>query len=123
MKLDGPDVDAIVQVGTNCSMVKLAAAAEMYLGKPVIAIVNTWSDINHCHTHFRQRAEEVKRGIWQAGGFPLETPFGVIYTTNITPDVETGIGTWSLEAFTRAMREGVDREGEYLYPEIGRAHV
>src|SRR3990170_7975191 len=43
-----------------------------YAGKPVIAIINTWSDINHCHTHFRQRAEEVKRGVWQAGGFPLE---------------------------------------------------
>ena len=38
-----------------------------YAGKPVIAIINTWSDINHCHTHFRQRAEEVKRGVWQAG--------------------------------------------------------
>jgi len=45
-----------------------------YLGKPVIAIINTWSDINHCHTHFKQRVEEVKRGIWQAGGFPLEMP-------------------------------------------------
>jgi dihydroxy-acid dehydratase len=45
-----------------------------YLGKPVIAIVNTWSDINPCHTHFRQRAEEVKRGVWQAGGFPVEMP-------------------------------------------------
>ena len=45
-----------------------------YAGKPVIAIVNTWSDINPCHTHFRQRAEEVKRGIWQAGGFPIEMP-------------------------------------------------
>jgi dihydroxy-acid dehydratase len=45
-----------------------------YLGKPVIAIVNTWSDINACHAHFRQRAEEVKRGIWQAGGFPIEIP-------------------------------------------------
>jgi dihydroxy-acid dehydratase len=45
-----------------------------YAGKPVIAIINTWSDINHCHTHFRQRAEEVKRGVWQAGGFPLEMP-------------------------------------------------
>ncbi len=45
-----------------------------YLGKPVIAIVNTWSDINPCHSHFRQRAEEVKRGIWQAGGFPVEMP-------------------------------------------------
>lgn len=45
-----------------------------YLGKPVIAIVNTWSDINPCHAHFRQRAEEVKRGIWEAGGFPVEMP-------------------------------------------------
>jgi dihydroxy-acid dehydratase len=45
-----------------------------YAGKPVIAIINTWSDINPCHTHFKQRAEEVKRGIWQAGGFPVEMP-------------------------------------------------
>jgi dihydroxy-acid dehydratase len=45
-----------------------------YAGKPVIAVINTWSDINPCHTHFRQRAEEVKRGIWQAGGFPVEMP-------------------------------------------------
>jgi dihydroxy-acid dehydratase len=40
----------------------------------VIAIINTWSDINPCHSHFRQRAEEVKRGVWQAGGFPVEMP-------------------------------------------------
>jgi len=45
-----------------------------YAGKPVIAILNTWSDINACHTHFKQRVEEVKRGIWQAGGFPVEIP-------------------------------------------------
>ena len=45
-----------------------------YAGKPVIAIINTWSDINSCHTHFKQRVEEVKRGIWQAGGFPVEMP-------------------------------------------------
>jgi dihydroxy-acid dehydratase len=45
-----------------------------YAGKPVIAIINTWSDINSCHSHFRQRAEEVKRGVWQAGGFPVEMP-------------------------------------------------
>ena len=47
---------------------------EDFGGKPVIALVNTWSDINPCHTHLRQRAEEVKRGIWQAGGFPVEIP-------------------------------------------------
>ena len=40
----------------------------------MIAIVNTWSDINPCHTHFKQRVEEVKRGVWQAGGFPVEMP-------------------------------------------------
>ena len=45
-----------------------------YAGKPVIAIINTWSEINACHWHFRQRAEEVKRGVWQAGGFPVEMP-------------------------------------------------
>jgi dihydroxy-acid dehydratase len=45
-----------------------------YRGKPVIAVVNTWSDINPCHTHFRERAEDVKRGIYQAGGFPVELP-------------------------------------------------
>jgi dihydroxy-acid dehydratase len=45
-----------------------------YAGKPIIAIVNTWSDINPCHSHFKDRVEEVKRGIWQAGGFPVELP-------------------------------------------------
>jgi dihydroxy-acid dehydratase len=45
-----------------------------YAGKPVIAIINTWSDINPCHSHFKQRVEEVKRGVWQAGGFPIEMP-------------------------------------------------
>jgi dihydroxy-acid dehydratase len=45
-----------------------------YAGKPVIMILNTWSDINSCHTHFKQRVEEVKRGVWQAGGFPVELP-------------------------------------------------
>ena len=45
-----------------------------WTGKPVIGIINTWSDINFCHTHLRARAEDVKRGILQAGGFPIELP-------------------------------------------------
>jgi dihydroxy-acid dehydratase len=49
-------------------------ASEDYSGKPVIGIVNTWSEANPCHQHFRTRAEEVKRGIWQTGGFPIEMP-------------------------------------------------
>ena len=43
-------------------------------GKPAIAIINTWSDINQCHAHFKQRVEDVKRGVLQAGGFPIELP-------------------------------------------------
>jgi dihydroxy-acid dehydratase len=45
-----------------------------FMGKPVVAIINTWSDINPCHAHFRARVEDVKRGVWQAGGFPIELP-------------------------------------------------
>jgi mono/diheme cytochrome c family protein len=51
-----------------------------------------------------------------AGGYGLHTPFGIIYGDNITPDPKTGIGDWSLEAFTRAMREGVTRDGSHLFP-------
>jgi dihydroxy-acid dehydratase len=45
-----------------------------YKGKPVIAIIDTWSDMNSCHSHFPQRVEEIKRGVWQAGGFPVVLP-------------------------------------------------
>ncbi|MEO5693136.1 MAG: L-arabinonate dehydratase [Usitatibacter sp.] len=55
-------------------MAQIGWEADDYRGKPVIAILNTWSDINPCHTHFKQRVEEIKRGVWQAGGFPLEMP-------------------------------------------------
>jgi dihydroxy-acid dehydratase len=47
---------------------------EDFTGKPVIGIINTWSEINPCHYHLRERAEFVKRGGWQAGGFPVEIP-------------------------------------------------
>jgi dihydroxy-acid dehydratase len=45
-----------------------------FLGKPVVAIINTWSDIAPCHQHFRERVEQIKKGVWQAGGFPIELP-------------------------------------------------
>ena len=53
---------------------QMGLGPEDYAGKPVIAILNTWSDINPCHQHFRERAQAVKRGVLQAGGFPLEMP-------------------------------------------------
>src|SRR5262245_12445575 len=57
-----------------------------------------------------------------AGGLPIQTPFGTIYGTNITPDADTGIGAWSEAAFLRAMREGVDRQGRHLYPAFPYDH-
>ena len=67
-----------------------------------------------CHT--------VPGGKAFAGGLAVPTPFGTIYSTNITPDPETGIGNWSEAAFQRAMREGVDRAGQHLYPAFPYDH-
>ncbi len=53
---------------------QMGYAPSEWMGKPVIAIINTWSDINPCHAHFKHRVDDVKRGILQAGGFPIELP-------------------------------------------------
>ncbi|GAB1334929.1 L-arabinonate dehydratase [Streptomyces sp. E-15] len=60
---------------------QLGYLPEEHLGKPVIAVLNTWSDINPCHVHLRDRAQAVKRGVWQAGGFPLEFPVSTLSET------------------------------------------
>lgn len=60
--------------GHRSRMNQLGYAGEEYTGKPVIAIINTWSDIATCHQHFKTRVEDVKRGVLQAGGFPVELP-------------------------------------------------
>ncbi len=65
-------------------------------------------DCNVCHTR--------PGGAEFAGGRALPTPFGALYSSNITPDVRTGIGNWSQAAFVRAMREGVKRDGSFIYP-------
>jgi nicotinate dehydrogenase subunit B len=67
-----------------------------------------------CHT--------MPNGAVNAGGRAIETPFGTIYATNITPDPETGIGAWSYPAFERAMREGIHRNGRQLYPAFPYTH-
>ncbi|MDX6311072.1 MAG: hypothetical protein QOF44_536 [Streptomyces sp.] len=64
---------------------QLGYLPEEHLGKPVIAILNTWSDINPCHVHLRDRAQAVKRGVWQAGGFPLEFPVSTLSETYQKP--------------------------------------
>ena len=71
-------------------------------------VLANYGDCTACHTR--------PDGPPFAGNFPLKTPFGTIYTSNITPDTETGIGTWSKEAFRRSMKDGVNRTGHHLYP-------
>lgn len=79
-------------------------------GRDLAAIGNC----NDCHT--------VRGGNAFAGGLPVLTPFGTIYSSNITPDADTGIGRWSEAAFHRAMRSGVDRDGQHLYPTFPYDH-
>ncbi len=67
-------VDDLRAFGHRSRAKQMGYARADFAGKPVIAIINTWSDLNPCHMHFRTRAEEVKRGVWQAGGFPVELP-------------------------------------------------
>ena len=60
--------------GHRSRALQMGYAREDFLNKPVIAIINTWSDLAQCHTHFPERVDDIKRGIWQAGGFPVELP-------------------------------------------------
>jgi mono/diheme cytochrome c family protein len=85
-------------------------AALVKRGRELAAIGNC----NDCHT--------VRGGKNFAGGLPVPTPFGTIYSSNITPDAETGIGRWSEAAFRRAMQSGVDRDGQHLYPTFPYDH-
>ncbi|KRR15079.1 aldehyde dehydrogenase [Bradyrhizobium jicamae] len=86
------------------------SAATIARGQQLAAL----GDCAVCHTS--------ANGILNAGGKPLPTPFGTIYSTNITPDIETGIGAWSYPAFERAMREGIHRDGRHLYPAFPYTH-
>ncbi len=86
------------------------ASAQVQRGARLAAVGNCIG----CHT--------APGGIPFAGGTPVPTPFGTLYGTNLTPDPQTGLGRWSLEAFVRAMREGVARDGSQLYPAFPYDH-
>jgi len=66
--------DDLRSFGHRSRIMQMGYSPEDYKEKPIVAIINTWSDINMCHAHFKDRVEDVKRGIFQAGGFPLELP-------------------------------------------------
>jgi mono/diheme cytochrome c family protein len=86
------------------------AQSEIARGAELAAV----GDCAVCHT--------APHGRPYAGGLALSTPFGAIYSTNITPDVRTGLGEWSEAAFARAMRQGIDRRGRRLYPAFPYDH-
>ncbi|MDH0615265.1 MULTISPECIES: L-arabinonate dehydratase [unclassified Agrobacterium] len=66
--------DDLRSFGHRSRMMQLGYAEEDFVGKPVIGILNTWSELNTCHSHFPERVQDVKRGVLQAGGFPVEMP-------------------------------------------------
>ena len=71
--------------GHRSRMNQMGYTSGEYAGKPVIAIINTWSDFNQCHAHFKQRVDDVKRGILQAGGFPVELPAISLSESTVKP--------------------------------------
>jgi mono/diheme cytochrome c family protein len=107
----------VVWAGREPSIAEISAPKATSFGKATItrgAALVTMGDCAECHT--------VAGGAPLAGGYPLPTPFGTIYGSNITPDPQTGIGRWSEAAFARAMREGISRDGSYLYPAFPYPH-
>ncbi|MDP9175197.1 MAG: L-arabinonate dehydratase [Planctomycetota bacterium] len=77
--------DDLRSFGHRSRLKQMGYSADDYTGKPIIAILNTWSDLIPCHTHFPQRVLEIKRGIWQAGGFPVEIPVTSVSETFMKP--------------------------------------
>ena len=78
-------LDDLRSFGHRSRLVQMGYSLDEIKGKPVIGIINTWSDINPCHAHFKTRVEEIKRGIWQAGGFPIELPVMTLDETYTKP--------------------------------------
>ena len=71
--------------GHRSRMNQMGYSAADYVGRPIIGIINTWSDLNQCHAHFKQRVEDVKRGVFQAGGFPVELPALSLSESKVKP--------------------------------------
>lgn len=78
-------VEDLRAFGHRSRMLQMGYSIDDFKGKPIVAIVNTWSDINPCHAHFKNRVEDVKRGILQAGGFPVELPAISLAETYVKP--------------------------------------
>lgn len=97
-------------LGWRAAIAPVAFAAPAYNAQTIERgrMLAAMGDCAVCHT--------APRGTTNAGGRAMQTPFGTVYSTNLTPDPETGLGRWSFSAFQRAMREGISRDGSHLYP-------
>ncbi|MEW5423016.1 cytochrome c [Amorphus sp. 3PC139-8] len=107
-------------------LLSLGVGTVLVAAAPAIAQDNDWSEIQRglylvragdcaaCHT--------VKGQAPYSGGYSLETPFGTIYSANLTPDQDTGLGSWSEADFYRAMNEGISKDGSHLYPAFPYTH-
>lgn len=120
-------------VGLLAAVVALATLALVLTHRPVIGAIprpdprsfdaaevvrgEGLARVGNCIT-----CHQAAGGAAYAGGVPVATPFGTIYSVNITPDERTGLGSWSRDAFRRAMREGVSRDGHHLYPALPYEH-
>jgi dihydroxy-acid dehydratase len=77
--------DDLRSMGHRSRMLQMGYDEADFLGKPIIGIINTWSDTNPCHAHFKHRVEDVKRGVLQAGGFPIELPAPSLSESQLKP--------------------------------------
>jgi mono/diheme cytochrome c family protein len=108
---------AAVALAWTTPLPTIARPAPESLDRTLVASGEALSHLGNCRS-----CHTAAQGKPFAGGHALETPFGTIFATNITPDPETGIGTWPLEAFARAMRLGIARNGDHLYPAFPYDH-
>ena len=129
--------------GHRSRVLQMGYGYEDWMGKPVIAIVNTWSDANQCHAHFRQRVEDVKRGVLQAGGFPLELPAISLSESMVKPTtmvyrnflameteellrshpVDGAVLMGGCDKTTPGLTDGGDLHGPALHLPAGRPHA
>jgi len=123
----------VIAIAALTAVLILAAAAFAIMWNPAIAPVSAPQPSSFDTQLRREGARVVALGDCVvchtakgekpfAGGLPLATPFGTIYATNITPDPETGVGAWTLDAFKRALRHGISRDGHVLYPAFPYIH-
>ncbi|RUT31274.1 dihydroxy-acid dehydratase [Arsenicitalea aurantiaca] len=116
-------VNDLRSFGHRSRLLQMGYERADFTGKPVIGIFNTWSDINPCHAHFKVRIEEVKRGIWQAGGFPLELPAmtlsepfqkptTMLYRNFLAMEVEEGVRSYPIDG--AVLMGGCDKTGPAL---------